>query len=252
MRSDSADQVVTLSGAAAVTNEVAYAMGVVDPIGTATNTLVAVPGAAGWRWPAHPDTVFLNATPVPGGPHRSLDELADFLAHEGIHAADRDANGGTSWDRYTTEFRAYWVMGVGAGMSEAFDPSMSGLGPKSERSRAIFNHLYGSSTYEFVKPDYDGNVSGFRAQVDNYLFPDGINLTLSAKLTDLRTEIEGFTGAPGTFAAKKTAILAKFAACPPADAAQIKNNREWRILVEQKFPVLAQCNQIKDALSIPR
>jgi hypothetical protein len=143
-------------------------------------------------------------------------------------------------------------MGVGAGMSEAFDPTMSGLGPKTERARAIFNHLYGSSTYEFVKPDYDANVSRFREQVDNYLFPDGINLTLSAKLTDLRAEIESFTGAPGTFAAKKVAIVAKFATCAPADAAQIKSNREWRILVEQKFPILAQRNQIKDALHIPR
>jgi len=143
-------------------------------------------------------------------------------------------------------------MGVGAGLSEAFDATMSGLGPKTQRARAIFNHLYGSSTYSFVKPDYDGNVSQFRERVDNYLFPDGINLTLSAKLTELRAEIESFTGAPGTFPAKKTAIVAKFAACAPADAAQIKSNREWRILIEQKFPVSVQRDQIKDVLHIPR
>jgi hypothetical protein len=252
MRSDSADQVTALSGAAAVSSKVAYAMGDVDAVGVAANTLIDVPGAAGWRWPAKPDTVFLNATPIPGGGHRTLDALGDFLAHEGIHAADRKSSGGNTWDRYATEFRAYWVMGVGSGKSEAFDPSMSGLGPKSERSREIFKHLYGNSTYPFVKPSYDDNVAGFRVRVDNYLFPDGINLTLSGKLTDLRAEIESFSGVPATFPAKKAAITGKFAACAAPDKAEIKNNREWRVLVEQKFAVPLQRNQIKDALLIPR
>ena len=222
--------------------------GFVDPLGTAANTLVAVPGAAGWRWSAHPDTVYLNATPIPGGGHRTLDALADFLAHEGIHAADLIPPG--TWNRYATEFRAYWIMGTGAGLSTAFDATMTGLGPKSPRARRIFDHLYGNSTYPFVKPAYDANDGGFREQADNYLFPDGINLTLSAQLTDLRTEIEGFTGAG--FAAKKAAILAKYTACSPADASEIANNRTWRDLVESKFAVAAQRNQVKDALKIPR
>lgn len=249
MRSDSADQVAALSGVAATTSNVAYAMGVVDSLGTGTNTLVAQPGAAGWRWGAHPDTVYLNASPHPGGARRSLAELADFLAHEGIHAADRIGPG--DWESYATEFRAYWIMGVGAGLSTAFDPTMSGFGPKAPRARAIFDHLYGNSTYPFVKPAYDSNAGGFRERVDNYLFPDGINLTLSPQLADLRAEIESYAPGPGRFAAKRTAIMTKYSRCTAGDQAEIHNNRDWRDLVELKFTG-AERTDIKTVLGIPQ
>lgn len=258
VRSDSADAVTALGGNPAT--QVAYAMGAATLPAAAANTLVAQPGAVGWRWSGAPGTVFLNATPVHGGGHRTLAELGELLAHEGTHAADRPSGVPGDWDRYATEFRAYWIEGIGAGQSTAFDPTMSGLGPKAPRARAIFEFLYGSATYPFVKPAYDGNVAGFRERVDNYLFPDGINLTLSGTLTALRKEIEtGTPVLPAAFAAKKAAVLAKFAGCTPSDRTEISNNRDWRDLVEQKFPGVTaavpparQQDEIKDALGIPR
>jgi hypothetical protein len=233
----------------------AYAMGAVSD----ARTLVAAPGAAGWRWGGAADTVFLNRTPH-RGVQRSLDDLAEFLAHEGVHAADRTEP--DTWGRYTTEFRAYWVMGVGEGQSTAPDPSMSGIGPKAPRARAIFDHLYGSSTYPFVQPAYDANTNGFRTRVDNYLYPDGINLVLSMNLAALRTEIESYAGS-ATYPAKKTAVTAKFAACTADDKKEIANNRMWRDLVEEKFKgvvnmggtpprIESEADQIKTILGIPR
>lgn len=257
VRSDSADAVTGLGGNPVA--NVAYAMGVVDALGTGTNTLVAQPGATGWRWGAHADTVFLNATITHGGARRTLAELGDFLAHEGTHAADRDGGAPGDWDSYSTEFRAYWIEGTGAGLSTAFDPTMTGLGPKAPRARAIFEFLYGSATYPFVKPAYDGNVSGFRERADNYLFPDGINLTLSGTLGALRTEIEtGTPVAPAAYAAKETAVVAKYGACTASDKQEIRNNREWRDLVEAQFvgntadvPPKVQKDEIKKKLGIP-
>lgn len=238
---------------------VAHAMGAATAPATAANTLVAQPGAVGWRWSGAPGTVFLNATPVHGGGHRTLAELGELLAHEGTHAADRPSGVPGGWDRYATEFRAYWIEGIGAGQPTAFDPTMSGLGPKAPRARAIFEFLYGSATHPFVKPACDGNVAGFGERVDNYLFPDGINLTLSGTLTALRTEIEtGTPVAPAAFAAKKVAVLAKFAGCTPADRTEISHDRDWRDLVEEKFPGVtaavppARQQEIRDALGIPR
>jgi hypothetical protein len=137
---------------------------------------------------------------------------------------------------------------------------LSGLGPKAPRARTIFTFLYTNQTYSFVKPAYDGNVDGFRERADNYLFPDGINLTLSPTLAALRSEIE--TGTPvaaPAFAAKKAGVIAKFGLCTVADRAEIKHNRDWRDLVEVKFtgmtvgpPAVAQKDEIKDALGIPR
>ncbi|MEZ4401331.1 MAG: hypothetical protein R3B06_14995 [Kofleriaceae bacterium] len=259
VRSDSA-AAVNLAGGG-TTTDVAYAMGVVDAPGTFTNTLIAQPSAAGWRWPAHPDTVYLNATPVPGGGHRTLAELSEFLAHEGIHAADRDAGAPGEWDRYATEFRAYWIGGLGAGQSTALDPTMSGMGPKSERARTIFNHLYGSATYPFVQPAYDQNEQGFRERADNYLYPDGINLTLSPQLAALRAEVESYSGVAADYPAKRAAIIASFAAVPGPDRGEVRGNRDWRDLVETKFttravagvaPPISERNDIKTLLGIPR
>ena len=259
VRTDSAT-VVAASGQSPA-SKVAYAMGVVDPPGIFTHTLIAQPGAVGWRWSALPGIVFLNATPTIGGPHRPLDKLSEFLTHEGIHAADRNAGAPGDWDRYATEFRAYWIMGTGAGLSTAPDPEMSGLGPKSPRARAIFNHVYGSPTYPFVKPAYDSNASGFRERADNYLYPDGINLTLSQKLATLRRDIESYSGLAPDYAAKRAVIVAGFAACAVADKAEIRGNREWRDLVESKFttrvvpgvaPAITERDDIKTELAVPR
>jgi hypothetical protein len=234
--------------------QVAYALGQLDD----AHTMAERPGAIGWQVPTIPDTVFLNLTPNTHNPgtKRGHAEMTGLLTHEGIHAADRAPGG--HWGDYLREFRAYWVMGVGSGLSTAPDPSMSNLGPKSPRARAIFNHLYGNPTYPFVKTDYDPNVAGFREKVDNYLYPDAINLALSITLSALRKEIESYTGTG--YAIKKALVTAKFAACTPDDKEQIKRNREWRDLVETKFTGTVSISwrktepekdQIKTLLGIP-
>jgi hypothetical protein len=248
VRSDSADQVTALEGAIAPTSRVAYAMGGVDPLGRAGKTLVAAAGAIAWRWSPSPDTIYLNTTPIPGGDHRSLDLLSEVLAHEGRHAADR-AEGGV-WGLYATEFRACWLGGEGERLPTSFDAAMTGTGPKAPRARAIFDRLYRSAAYAFVKSAYDANETGFRERVDSYLFPDGINLTLSAELTALRTTLE--TAVPGHVDLNGAALAARLAACAQADAQQVANNRAWRDLVEAKFANAKERDQIKDVLKIPR
>ena len=253
VRSDSAAW-LTANGHSAATN-VAYAVGQVDN----AHTLVAAPGAAGWRWGRFANTVFLNLTPVTQNPgtKRGNSQMAELLTHEGIHAADRSQ--GAPIDRYATEFRAYWIMGTGAGQSEAPDPSMSGMGPKSERARTIFLHLYGHPLYsQFTQPNYDANTNHFREQVDNMLVPDGINLTLSRGLHDLRQEVESYSGSG--YAAKRAAVQTKITACTPGDLQEVRSNRAWRDMVEQKYtgtamlgatPVDVQVD-MKTLLGIPR
>jgi len=178
--------------------------------------------------------------------------MAGLLAHEGIHAADRIEAGPIG--RYSTEFRAYWVMGVGSTLSTAPVPTMTGRGPKSERARAIFEHLYNSPLYSsFVRPNYDDNIDHFRERVDNMLVPDGINLALSGRLQALRVEIESYTiTVPSSFTTKKTAIMARYTACNADDKIEITGNRAWRDLVENIFTLPTERDTIKDDLHIPR
>jgi hypothetical protein len=247
VRSDSAAWLAAHGGNPAT--QVAYACGNMSD----ARALKAAPGAVGWRVPAFPNFVFLNLTPQINAPavKRSNAELANLLAHEGIHSADLTEPG--DFGRYATEFRAYWIGGRGAGMSTAFDATMTGKGPKTPRARTIFEFLYNHPLYsEFTRPNYDANVNQFRERVDNMLVPDGINLALSGNLQALRTEVESYTGAAGTFAAKRAAIATRYAACNADDRVEITGNRTWRDLVERKFTVAAEMVQIKTDLAIPR
>jgi hypothetical protein len=240
-RSDSAAW-LTAQGKA-VDQNIAWAMGQIDDPHTMIDPRS---GQAGWQWPKFPDTVYLNVTlDTHAGTKRARADLFGFLAHEGIHAADRP--GGGKFAEYEREFRAYWIEGTGAGKSTGYDPSLPYPGPKSPRAREIFNHLYYNQTYAFVRRDYDANADGFRDKCDRYFAPDGVNLTLSGELTALRQEIEAYAGVD--FPAKKAAVTAKYAACP--DKHEIEANRAWRDLVEQKFPIAAERTQIKTVLGIP-
>ncbi|HEX5622709.1 MAG TPA: hypothetical protein VFX51_30055 [Solirubrobacteraceae bacterium] len=238
--------------------KLAYAIGAVSP----ARTLVGVPNAVGWHTSSFPDHVFLNLTPNSHNPavKRPIPSLATFLVHEGIHALDQVAAAGDTFARYQLEFRAYWVQGLGAGLSDKFDPNLDEkFGPRSKRANKIFQHLYDSPTYPYVKPAYDNNDGGFRDRVDAYLYPDGINLLLSIHLADLRQEIESFTG-PG-FDGKRAAITARFGVCDVNEKRDIAGNHVWRDLVEKQFPGLAppvgggaptpRADQIKTILGIP-
>lgn len=238
--------------------EVAYAIGAVS----VPRTLVGQPNAIGWHWDTFADHVFLNLTPNSHTPatKRAPADIAPFLMHEGIHALDQSAPSANTFARYQQEFRAYWVQGIGAGLSTEFDAELpETIGPRSARANAIFKHVYDSPTYDWVKPAYDANTSGFRDRVDAYLYPDGINLLLSAHLADLRREIETFNGTG--FAAKRTAITAKHGLCDATEQREIAGNRVWRNLVEQKFtgsapPVgggapVPRAEQINGILGIP-
>jgi len=256
VRSDS--RAVVVAALQNPAERIAYALGAIDPVaGPWPNTLIEAPGADWWRTPAG---VFLITRDSPHvGGRKTLAALADGLTHEGIHAVDRPlptAVAGDRWPDYVAEFRSYWVEGRGAALSTRFDPTMDNRGPKSQRARDIFEFLYTAmnATYPFVKQDYDNNSHGFRDKVNDYVYPDGINLILSAKLTQLRTEIDTFSGVPADYAAKKAAIQAKYTALVPgtddAELREIHGNRDWRDLVEQRFTAPANRTEIKTILGI--
>jgi hypothetical protein len=214
------------------------------------HTLVGEPGAVGWSWDPFPDSIFVNLTPSIANPaaKRAIPEIIELVVHEAVHTLDRRPGASSTIERYKTEFRAYWMSGAFDAHGTGVNPAMSNQGPKSPRARAIFDFLYGSSTYRFVKPAYDGNTSHFREQVDAYIVPDGINLIVSVRLEALRARIQSFGGA--NFAAHRAQVQALFAACNADDRREISGNQAWRTLVEDKYAV-AQRPLIKTDLSIP-
>lgn len=63
--------------------------------------------------------------------------------------------------------------------------------------------------------------------------PDGVNLTKSVAGLDLQREVERYSGSG--FAAKRTAIHARYAACSTADRSDVHTQNQWRNLVEARF-----------------
>jgi hypothetical protein len=263
IRADSAAY-IRAHPAAGVTpsNRVAYLMGH-PAVADDHHTLVAVAGADAWRWGRFPTSIFINLTPSLAAPgaKRAAGTIIDFAVHESVHVVDIRPHAGSTIERYKTEFRAYWMdggfdrrPGVGAApgplRSTAFDPSMDNRGPKSEKARAIFNHMYGSPTYDFVQPAYDANTLHFREQVDAFVVPDGINLLVSTRLENLRGAIEAYAAAG--FAAHQANVRALYAATNADDKREITGNRSWRDLVERKYLVQAEQTAIKVELAIPR
>jgi hypothetical protein len=258
VRSDSAQFIAGPPVRGNPATEVAYAIGAVSD----ARTLVGQPYAVGWRTSSFPDHVFLNLTPNTHQPatKRAIADITPFLLHEGIHALDRGRPAADVFARYQKEFRAYWVQGLAAGLSAAFAADLpEKIGPRSPRANAIFKHVYDSPTYEWVKPAYDHNVAGFRERVDAYLYPDAVNLLLSANLAAVRAAIEGFKGAD--FPATRASIQAKYALCDAAERREIAGNRVWRDLVEEKFKgsspaagggaAIPRASQVKGILGIP-
>ena len=183
-----------------------------------SKSFVEVPADA-FRLPDFgPRFIVVNRTPDLRNParKRSDDGMIEMLVHEAVHALDVRPGDNAPLERYKTEFRAYWMdahLGPplegscpedqkakrctdlgGSCLDTSYCAELPPPGPKTPRSRSIFNHLYGSPTYDFVKTSYDGNVDGFRRAVDQYVVPDGIDLIVSIRLDDLRILVDGWNG----------------------------------------------------------
>jgi outer membrane protein OmpA-like peptidoglycan-associated protein len=268
-RHDSADYVTRTSGQDATQG--GYFVGV-----DYTNSMVAEASATGFRTSDFPHlaskVIVVNRTrDVARNAKRPVDAVIETLVHEAVHAMDMRPNPDSLIEGYKTEFRAYWMDGSYGPpnvsdcssiaysrncYSADFNDTMLPPGPKSQRARKIFEHLYHSQTYAWFKREYDINIT-FRQQVDNYLYPDGINLIASVRLERLRALIENFTGSG--FAALRAQVRQYMGhgvaptggALDAEEKLQIRNNRAWRDLVERKITVAADQLTLKADLGIP-
>jgi hypothetical protein len=266
IRHDSAAHVTAARAGVPHPEETAYFAGDTYAAAPNTGTFIAATGAGAYSRlggvlpTATPHMVAVNRTKdVAAGTKRPPDELMLLTVHESTHALDVQVPPDTALEQqYKTEFRAYWNDGRFSALTTKFDPALPPPGPRSKRSRAIFEEMYGSPTYRDVKPAYDGNPA-FRRMVDNLLFPDGINIILSPRLDALQALIQAGVGA--SFATFRNNVQAFVGLGPnpaPAvgvltadDRAAVASSRAWRDLVEAKVPGAANRAAIKTDLGIP-
>jgi hypothetical protein len=145
-----------------------------------------------------------------------------IVAHEVQHDADRhDSEEGhdhaykspeESWNRYKTEFRAYWT-GQQFPTSSFSPLSGSATAPwDNAKQKAIFDHMMAGVYAEFVAPNYNGNtvVDGARFQdlVHGYKEPEGVNLINSPRIDDFFLSLQACTPAATDMATAPLSTLA--------------------------------------------
>jgi hypothetical protein len=266
IRHDSAAHVTAALGGVPHPEETAYFAGATYAASPDTGTFIAATGAGAYSRlggvlpTATPHMVAVNRTKdVAAGTKRAAAELVLLAVHEATHALDVQVAPDTAIEQeYKTEFRAYWNDGRFNAKTTKFDPELPAPGPRSDRARAIFELMYGNTTYKDIKPAYDTNPA-FRRMVDNLLFPDGINLVLSPQLDALQALIGA--GVVPNFAAFRNKVRAFVGQGPnpapavgvlnPSDRLAVRSSRAWRDLVESKVLVPAEAATIKSDLGIP-
>lgn len=145
-----------------------------------------------------------------------------IVAHEVQHDADRhDTEEGhdhaykspeESWNRYKTEFRAYWT-GQQFPTSSFSPLSGSATAPwDNAKQKAIFDHMMAGTYAEFVAPNYNGNtvVDGahFQDLVHGYKEPEGVNLINSPRIDDFFLSLQACTPGATDMAAAPLSTLA--------------------------------------------
>ncbi len=137
---------------------------------------------------------------------RNPNSTKTVMIHEVQHDADRhDKEAGhdkptgspeESWNRYKTEFRAYWVDGRYDSVSADHDPKIKDF--HNLRQKTIFDLLHGKSKKDSLYPwlwdAYDKNVevngTKFKNLVHSYAKPEGINLKNSPRVDDFYNALE--------------------------------------------------------------
>jgi hypothetical protein len=182
---------------------------------------------------------------------KTTDLVQETIVHEVHHDADR--HGTADFERYATEFRAYWLDGTyraedatpgSANDSQTAADGTVLAGFDSARQQRIFRHLFESSSYPYVK---DGwlNDADFKKQVLAMKVPTGHNTINSVRLDDMYKAVQGF----GT---DEDAFHAAVAKLTPEEKAAIRSDSmraTWLALIDGDFSTV-EAAQIKKALGL--
>jgi hypothetical protein len=212
----------------------------------ARNIYAAQPSWLGFRRSGSPSKVVIIEPAK-----KSTDLVQETIVHEVQHDADR--HGSADFERYATEFRAYWIDGTyraedaTSGSADDSKTAADGTvlaGFDNARQQRIFLHLFNSSSYAYVKHGWL-NDADFKKQVLAMKVPTGHNTINSVRLDDMYKAVQGF----GT---DEDAFHAAVAKLTPEEKAAIRSDsmrNTWLSLIDGDFSA-AEATKIKQALGL--
>ena len=154
----------------------------------------------------------------------------------------------TTFDLYRARFNSLYRQAPFTALPELFDPTLSSRGPKTERSRRVFEAIHRENAA--FAAAYDGNVGGLKEQVDRYQGPEGLNLLDSPGLQRLREVFFGFTVPvpAASFAAFRAVVTAAARPLTAEDRDEVDRSLDWQLLVDRHLTSNARRDEIKNII----
>ncbi|HEX3045099.1 MAG TPA: hypothetical protein VHY08_10110 [Bacillota bacterium] len=158
------------------------------------------------------------------------------------------------FDQYQAEFNSLWNTPPFDKLMTDFDPALDSKGPRTIKSRQIFNYIYQHNSA--LKAAYDQNPAGahnIREQIDAFTAPEGMNLINSPRLQALREVFFTFSVPVhiSQYTAFRTAIQNAANALDTDDRIEVEQSNEWQRLINDHVRTQDQRLEIRTIISTP-
>lgn len=159
-----------------------------------------------------------------------------------------------TFERYRELFNNLWNSPPFNAMTSAdseYDYTLSSRGPRTRRSRAIFERIY--TTDSAMANAYDADTGGIREPINSYVGPEGLNLIGSPRLTALHAAFTRFTPPVGAaqYPAFRTAIQAAANNLDDRDRAAVNLSNDWQRLINSYGRTEVERAEIRSIITPP-
>ena len=188
----------------------------------------------------------------------SLDQIKERIVQAITEIVHLDAAGTgaiPTYEVYRSKFHGWWEIAPYVSMSNFFDPTLDSKGPRTEKSRTIFEKIYLEDAS--IRSAYDLNSSGIREKIDTYMGPDALNLINSPRLQNLKETFDLYTPPVGSadYPAFKAAIQSAASNLDSNDVQAFNSSGEWQRLIIRYLSAESQrteiINIIKTSVVVP-
>ena len=167
----------------------------------------------------------------------------------GCSTVDEPAQADRIFEQYRDIFNAHWNTPAFNTMSAVYEPTLSSNGPRTPKSRAIFERILNDHTT--IRETYNSNTGGIKERIDSYTGPEGLNLIGSPRLTALQGVFNRYSRpiSATDYPAFKTAIQGAAANLDDQDRAAINLSNEWQRLINDYVIADAQRSEIRGIIT---
>ena len=153
--------------------------------------------------------------------------------------------------RYRAQFDTAFDVAPFASAGTAYDPTLSSKGPRTPRSRQIFDHIYTADST--IKAAYDADTNDIRERIDFYVGPDNLNAAASPRLQALRAVFFPFAVpiGSGSWSSFRSALQTAANNLETTDREAVAASNEWQRLINDHVTDATKRRQVRTIIATP-